>query len=156
MRRTRLGVVFWALQQGWFSPPQAWWVKTSSAESRMGINLNIWSSVWAEEISIGFSFSCTAVSMDVFGCWWLHFQLQYFVHGFYLNVLPVAVLFLIGVSLALPFSLAVALQRSRGRKKAHMLLSWTQLNGTEINLFAAQFDILTKQWQITVISFLLC
>lgn len=145
---------FCPLQQGRFSPPQAWWVKTSSAEPRMRIKLNTWTSVWAEEIPIGFSFSCTALSTAVFGCWWLHFH--YFVHDSYLNVLPMAVLFLIGVSLALSSSLAMAFQRSRGRKNTHMLLSWTELDWTEINFFATQFDILTKQCQITVILFLLC
>lgn len=123
----------------------------------LGSIATIWTSDWAEEIPIGFSCSCTAEATTVFGCWFLHFQLQYFVHGCYLNLLSMAVLFLVGVSPSLPISLAVACQRrSRGRKNVHMLLSWTQLNWPEINLRATQFDILTKQWQITIISFLLC
>jgi len=67
-----------------------------------------------------------------------------------------AVLFLIGVSLSFAISLAVAFQRrSQGRKKAYTLLSWTQVNWPENNLLARQFDILAKQWQITIFSFLL-
>lgn len=71
-------VLFCSALQGRFPPPQTWWVKTPSEKPRIGIKLSIWSSVWDEEIPICFSFSCTAVSMAVLGCWWFHFQLQYF------------------------------------------------------------------------------
>lgn len=102
----------------------------------LGSVATIWISGWAEEIPIGFSCSCIAEAMAVSGCWCFQFQLQYFVHDSYLNLLPIAVLFLTGVSPPLPTSLAVAFQRrSKGKKKAHMLV---ELNSTELawNQFA--------------------
>lgn len=71
----------------------------------------IWISGCAEEIPISFSCSWAAQVMTAFGCCCLHIGLQYFVHGSYLNLLPMAVLFLITVSPSLLNSLAVAFQR---------------------------------------------
>lgn len=52
-----------------------------------------------------------------------HFYPQCFGRGSHLDLLPLAVLFLTGVSPSLPISLAAASRKSRGRKKDHMLLS---------------------------------